>query len=118
MFCVCVYGIAPLALVEGKDSPTRTEDACWSGVNLNIDCDSLTARYSHEKKKKILVEKLAIFGILTCLLELSMKDHLGDYNVSCGLCGGFNKAIVTIKLVTNISLLSRNLAVNVNDNIS
>lgn len=61
---------------------------------------------------------MAIFGILTCLLELSMKDHLGDYNVSCGLCGGFNKAIVTIKLVTNISLLSRNLAVNVNDNIS
>ena len=55
--CVCVYGIAPLALVEGKDSPTRTEDTCWSGVNLSIDCDSLTARYSHGKKK-ILVEKL------------------------------------------------------------
>ena len=52
--CVCVYGIAPLALVEGKDSPTRTEDRCWSGVNLNIDCDSLTARYSHGKKKFLL----------------------------------------------------------------
>lgn len=69
-------------------------------------------------EKKNSCWEIAVFGILTCLLELSMNDHLGDYNVSSGLCGGFNKAIVTIKLVTNISLLSRNLAVNVNDNIS
>lgn len=26
--------LSPLALVKGKDSPT--EDACWSGVNLNV----------------------------------------------------------------------------------
>lgn len=67
--------------MEGKDSPTGTADACWNGVNLNIGCDSLTARYSHEKKVNSC-GGTAVFGILTCLLELSMKDRLGDYSLA------------------------------------
>lgn len=45
-----------------------------------------------------------------------MKDRLGDYSLALVyVVVSIRLAIVTIKLVTNVSLLSSNLAVNVND---